>query len=771
MANEVRAQIRFEGREVEIVAGESLLMALRRVGEEFGGCLCLTGDCPHCLVTVDGVAYQRSCQVAAWPGMKVARQPLVARPPLSEGFPAARSEVVRHDFTEVVVIGQGESGQRAAAWVRAAGREVVTLEAREGDEVVGIYPGPLVVARTAAGMRQIHLRSLPGQPPAEIIVATGAAEIQPVAPGNQLAGILTVRAAEQFLAAGIDGGRMVLVTSSLQPGEGTSPLPGFTGRRVTGRIGRFEGEGRVSAVVVTLADGTEERIECDTVIVALGWQPRDALARMGRGVSGVEIRVVGGAALAAPLPAAPEAGVICHCAGVTVDDLASVVGRGFDELELVKRATLAGTGTCQGAACLPHLRSFLAGVAGVAGVAGSGATVPPPFTARPLTRQLTMGEAAAGAYHAPTPRTALDDEHRRLGARMERMGGWWRPWNYGGAAGEDRDAVWREYEAVRHAASLGDVSTLGKILVSGPDALELLERLYPTRVATIRPGRMRYVLLLDDRGYVLDDGMICREDETRFLLTFTSGGATFAELWVRDWAEAFGLDVRIMNVTLSRGAINVTGPRAKELLTRGGLLDPPDYLHHGRGDVAGIGCQIMRLSFTGEISYELHHDAADSVALWRRLLDLGADLGVRPHGLEALLKLRLEKGHLIVGQDTDFDSTPRRLDHEWAVRLDKPDFVGKVAVERTNRVALNRQLVGFTMEGEAPAEGAAIWHEGQYAGYVTSSTWSPTLGRSVMLGWLNLLDGELPEHVTIGGRPARRASTPFYDPEGGCARG
>jgi sarcosine oxidase subunit alpha len=160
---------------------------------------------------------------------------------------------------------------------------------------------------------------------------------------------------------------------------------------------------------------------------------------------------------------------------------------------------------------------------------------------------------------------------------MERMGGWWRPWNYGGAAGQDRDAVWREYEAVRHAVSLGDVSTLGKILVSGPDALELLERLYPTRVATIQPGRMRYALLLDDRGYVLDDGMICREDETRFLLTFTSGGATFAELWVRDWVEAFGLDVRIMNVTLSRARSMSPGHAPRSCSPVPAWCQPPDY--------------------------------------------------------------------------------------------------------------------------------------------------------------------------------------------------
>ena len=158
------------------------------------------------------------------------------------------------------------------------------------------------------------------------------------------------------------------------------------------------------------------------------------------------------------------------------------------------------------------------------------------------------------------------------------------------------------------------------------------------------------------------------------------------------------------------------------------------------------------------------------VALWRALLSLGADLGIRPHGLEALMKLRLEKGHIIVGQDTDFDSTPRRLNHEWAARLDKPAFVGRHAVLRTNTLPLDRQLCGMTMDGAAPAEGATIWSGGEFAGYVTSSTWSPTLQRSVMLGWLRLTGGALPETVTIDGRPARRVATPFYDTEGTRAR-
>ena len=146
---------------------------------------------------------------------------------------------------------------------------------------------------------------------------------------------------------------------------------------------------------------------------------------------------------------------------------------------------------------------------------------------------------------------------------------------------------------------------------------------------------------------------------------------------------------------------------------------------------------------------------------------------MRPHGLEALLELRLEKGHLLVGQDTDFDSSLRRLGCEWAVQLGKPAFVGRQAVIRTNRLPLDRQLCGLEiddMDGAAPDEGATIWAGANLAGVVTSSTWSPTLGKSLMLGWLRLEDNALPDAVTINGRPARRVPTPFYDPEGHRAR-
>jgi sarcosine oxidase subunit alpha len=515
---------------------------------------------------------------------------------------------------------------------------------------------------------------------------------------------------------------------------------------------RIEGaDGAVTGVVVAGGDGIERTHPCRTVVLGLGSAPRDVLARMA---PGVPVTVVGPAAAAHALPPPPAEGVVCPCAGTTVEDLDAVWSRGFTELELVKRASLCGTGTCQGTVCLPHLRAF---------VADRSQRPAEPFTARPAARQLTLGEAATGYHLDPTRRTALHGEHVRLGARMDRFGGWWRPWTYGDLG--------VEYRAVREAVSVGDVSTLGKLVVSGPDVVEALERLYPCHVHDIKPGRSRYALVLNERGHLIDDGMICRDADTRFTLTFTSGGASAAEMWMRDWIETWGLRVHVLDRTMSLGAINVTGPRAAELLGRLGLPDPPRFLQHQHRTVAGIDCHVMRLSFTGEASFELHHPLDRSVALWQALLEAGDDLGVQPHGLQALFGLRLEKGHIIVGQDTELDSSPRRVGMDWAVKMDKPDFLGRRALERTAPLPDDRRLHGFTMAGPAPLEGSVIrmpGGDGEVVGAVTSSFDSPTLGQAVMLGWLRRRP--FPTEVQIDGRMAIVTTTPFFDAEGLRAR-
>ena len=258
--------------------------------------------------------------------------------------------------------------------------------------------------------------------------------------------------------------------------------------------------------------------------------------------------------------------------------------------------------------------------------------------------------------------------------------------------------------------------------------------------------------------------MILRESETRFVLSFTSGGAANAEMWIRDWIDTWGLRVHVMDRTMSLAAINVTGPLAKQLLVRAGLADPPRFLSHVRADVAGVPCHVMRLSFTGEAAWELHHPIDGSVALWRRLMELGQDLGIRPHGLQALFALRLEKGHVIVGMDTELDSTPRRLGMDWAARMDKPRFIGRAALERTAKLPDHRRLLGFTMDGPAPVEGSPIWSKGDIVGHVTGSWASPVLGRTVMLGWQKV--SPFVDTVEIDGRTATVTPTPVLRPGG-----
>lgn len=719
-----------DGSPVTFEAGDSVAVAILRGGEVpgRGGTLCLAGDCGNCLAQVDGVAYLRTCQTAARPGLRVARHPAGVMPALPvaavtdlTSTPLPATVALHHLETDVAVIGGGSSGRAAAAEAERTGKSVRVLDAHDGDEVVAIYAGPTIVVRTDHGMLHVHAH--------EIVVATGAAEIHPVVPGNRLAGIVTARAAEKLRAAGVDMGRLV---------------------PVNGDLVRFEGEdGHVRSVVTQDATtGAQTTTPADTVAVGLGLAPRDLLARMA---DPVPVIVVGDAATDQPLPPPPTEGVICGCMGTTVADLVDAWDRGYTELELLKRSSQACLGPCQGGACLPNVRSWIAAKTG---------QVPDPFTARPASRQITLAEASAETYVDAFRKTPLHDEHLAAGARMDRFGGWWRPWHYG-------DAV-SEYWAVREGVSIGDVSTLGKLVVSGPDVVELLERLYPCTVSDIKPGRSRYALLLNERGHVMDDGMILRDSEMRFVLSFTSGSAANAEMWIRDWIDVWGLRVHVLDRTMSLAAINVTGPLASALLQRAGLADTPRFLGHVRADVAGVPCHVMRLSFTGEAAFELHHPVDRSIELWRALLALGDDMGVRPHGLQALFGLRLEKGHVIVGMDTELDTTPRRLGMDWAVRMEKPRFIGRASLERTAKLPDDRRWVGFTMPGPAPVEGAPIWAGGEVVGNVTGSWESPLLGKALMLGWLRRTP--FPTEVEIDGRAAVVTPTPFYDPEGHRAR-
>lgn len=727
----------YDGALLEAVPGDSAAIVAIRHGQApaYGGPLCLSGDCGNCVATVDGVSWTRTCQVEAAPGMVVKRHPDGAAPSLFVGPASVADRPIEYVHLDVVVVGAGPSGTIAADELRVAGRAVTVYDSHEGYDVVAIYAGPMAIVKTRAAMLHVHAH--------EIVLATGSSELVPVVPGNTVHGIYTTTAAAVLESRGIR------LESSTTVGRDLVSIQGDGG-------------------VVSGATTSQGYTEATSVIVDMGRSPRDVLVRM-QTIPGV--RAVGSAASSFALPPAPAAGMACACSKITVEDIQGVWDRGFQETELMKRSALVGTGTCQGAACLPHLQAFIAARTDAAEAAQ-------PFTARAAAKQVTMGEAIAGFFPEPWKRTPLHHEHLALGANMDRFGGWWRPWNYG-------DHV-AEYWAVREAVSIGDVSTLGKLIVSGPDAVELLERVYPTTIADIKPGRSRYVLILNERGHLFDDGMVLREEDRVapdgtvvpwFTVSFTSGGATNAEAWLRDWAETWGLDVHIMDRTTSVAAINVTGPLGRDLLVACGVAvdDIPKFLQHRRLTVAGVPCHAMRLSFTGEASWELHHPWNRSVELWRALMTAGRDLGIKPHGLQALFGLRLEKGHVIVGLDTELDTTPRRINHEWAVKMNKPFFLGQEALARTAPLLDHRKLVGLSIDGPVPTEGCPLFASDRSTiiGHVTTAFASPLLGKSIALAMLkrdwNPAAG-LPRSYVVDGRVATLAETPFYDPEGTRAR-
>ena len=435
-------------------------------------------------------------------------------------------------------------------------------------------------------------------------------------------------------------------------------------------------------------------------------------------------------------------------------DFEDAWAEGFRSTELLKRYATVTMGPCQGALCHEHLRSFVHGRAGDAAL--SAAT-----TARPPARPISFADAAAGIHLPLEQRTALHERHLELGADMGWIGTWRRTESYGD---------WlAEYWAVRKCVGLIDNGTLGKFRVAGPDATEFLERLYPCHVADLSPGRTRYALMLNEAGSLLDDGMVCALHDGGYYLTFSSSAVDHAETWMRDWAETWGLEVHILNQTAALGAINVTGPRSRELL--GTLcLDPIDsesfpFMGLRELAVAGVPCVAMRLGFVGELGFELHHPSSQSHRLWQELQAAGAELGVAPVGLEATRMLRLEKGHILVGQDTDFDSTPAKLGFGWAVKLEKPDFVGKAALERLAELEPIQKLAMLEFGDVAPPEGSTLSADGVHAGHLTSSRRSPVLERGVALGWLLRTNGTFPELVKAGDAIGRVVTKPFYDPE------
>jgi sarcosine oxidase subunit alpha len=659
--------------------------------------------------------------------------------------------------------------ERFHAEARAAGVEVLERHA-----AIGIYEGPSVPLVGPDELVEVEA--------ARVIVATGAIEAHGVFPGNDLPGVWLGRGAARVAAGGVRVADRAIVVANTDEGDAIAAALRAGGTDVTlvaGRVLEARGTTQVSSVTVLTPEG-RRAYTCDALVLSLGWAPRDSLLRMSadREVTGagdvvtpgcsLEDAAAAGTAAARgepvaagdpqPWPVMEHQGYVCVCEDVRVHDLEAAWEEGWTSSEILKRYTTATMGPCQGALCSRHLAAFAQAKGAVAGATGR-------TTARPPVRGPRLEELIGGVHEQAQRRTALHDRHVAHGARMDHSGVWMRPGTYGD--------VGEEIRAVRERVSVMDVSTLGKFLVGGRDARALLDWTFPLDVASVAAGRARYLLALDEAGYVMDDGLLSALPDGSFFLTSTSGGADRMEAWLRNWIDRLDLHVHLVNQTAQLAAINVAGPHARDLLA---MLSDDDlsreaipYPGHGQLTVAGVPCRAIAVGFVGELSFELHHPRGGSRELWDAVLEAGARWDIRPHGLDALDVLRLEKGHVYLAQDTMPDDHPAKLGLDWAVRHDKPDFVGRRALERMAHLPLARKLVGLRFDG-SPQRGHPLTVDGAIAGRVTSCADSDAVGASIGLGWIRAIDGTFPTELRAGDLTATVAPTPFYDAEGARLR-
>jgi sarcosine oxidase subunit alpha len=710
-------------------------------------------------------------------------------------IPRRRAEH-RHAHVETLVVGGGPSGRAAAADATSGGERVMLVDERHRIDdppndvtvlarttALGVYDDGYVVAyeRLPDRDRLWHVRA------GRVILATGATE-RPIAfAGNDRPGVMLTSAAATYVErfGVVLGDRVTVVTTNGEAVDSLEPL------RAAG-----------VDVQTVRTDAPPEADEHTSLLVSGGWNPNLGLWRgiggsvrydderacfvPGEGPPWLETT---GTARGDGLPGVDpvwfvhgdrSASFVDLQRDQTVADIAEALDAGLTSVEHVKRATYIGTAIDQGRT------SGVLAAAIVNQLLGAGPDAQGPTSARPPAVPVpyaTITGPDRGDLLDPIRRTRIHPWHEAHGAVFEDVGQWKRP-RYFPRDGEDMDAaVARECLAVRNAAGVLDASTLGKIEVVGPDAAAFLDRMYTNQMSTLAVGSIRYGFLLGLDGMVADDGVAMRLAEDRFFVTTTTGNAAMVldrfEEWLQtEWPE---LRVYCTSVTEQWADVAIAGPKAREVLTALGTdidLSPEafPFMSFRDGAVAGIPSRAARVSFTGELSYELLVDGRRGLELWEAVLGAGHSIGITPYGTEAMHVLRAEKGFVIVGQDTDGTVTPGDLGMGWIVRKDDSDFIGRRSLRRADTSRSDRkQLVGL-LSGDLLPEGAQLVEEDTgripmpMIGHVTSSYRSPSLDRPIALAMVErgrerhgqTVFAPLPG-VTIA---ADVVSPVFYDPEG-----
>jgi sarcosine oxidase subunit alpha len=468
----------------------------------------------------------------------------------------------------------------------------------------------------------------------------------------------------------------------------------------------------------------------------------------------------------------------------TVADVLRATGAGLRSVEHVKRYTTIGTAHDQGKTS-GIISSGLVAQALGAGIGGLGTTTfRPPYT--PVSFAALAGRDR-GHLHDPERVTPLHRLHLAASAEFEDVGQWKRPWFFP-KPGEDMEAaVLRECRAARESVAMMDASTLGKIEVEGPDAGELLDRLYTNLMSSLKVGSIRYGVMCGVDGMAIDDGTVIRLADDRFLLTTTTGNAAKILDWMEEWLQTEWphLAVRLTSVTEQWATVALVGPRSREVLGRVAPALPVDndsfpFMTWRDAMVAGVSARVCRISFSGELAFEVNVSGWDAVTLWNALMAAGADAGITPYGTETMHVLRAEKGYPIIGQDTDGTVTPQDLGMSWVVSKKKPDFVGKRSFSRPENLRPDRKhLVGLlpVQRDVLLPEGAQLIADPEpgpppvpMLGHVTSSYRSValegTFALALVKGGRDRIGDTL--YSTVADRlvPVTVTEPVLYDPEG-----
>jgi sarcosine oxidase, subunit alpha len=738
------------------------------------------------------------------------------------GFYPARDAATRGE--RVMLVEQHRTIERGAGGDFVA--EGVTYLTRA--TALGVYDdGYVTVLERAEGRDRLwHMRAR------QVILATGAFERSIAFADNDRPGVMLSLAAPWSYHLGygvLVGSRAVLFTArggsygpaSVLAHAGTE-IPAIVDVGARGNepdlgsakdaevlkgwvVSGTEGGERLEAVHLEGPDGEPRTIQCDSLLVSGGWDPNLALWRaIGGGVrydgdvhafvpteGPPWLSVVGAAAGEVPNGApywfVPSDDTSRHFVDFqrdqTIADIAGAVDGGLRSVEHVKRATYIGTAIDQGRT------SGVIAAEVVNALLGESPGWQGPSNARPPAMPVpyaTLAGRFRGDLFDPIRTTPMHARHVERAAVFEDVGQWKRPRSFPREDESMEDAVWRECLAVRNAAGAMDASTLGKIEVVGSDAAPFLDRMYTNRMSNLGVGSIRYGLMLGLDGMVLDDGVAMRLAEDRYLVTTTTGGAAVVLDRFEEWLQTEWPQMRVhcTSVTEQWAVVAINGPRAREVVDAIGTdvdlsREAFPFMTFRDGHVAGVPARLARVSFSGELAYELHVAGWHGPHVWDAAMSAGEPFGIEPYGTEAMHVLRAEKGYVIVGQDTDGSVTPADLGMDWIVNLSKGDFIGRRSLRRSDLLRPDRKhLVGLFPEDPSLVlpEGTQLVLEEDagipmpLAGHVTSSYRSPVLERSFALAMLNgghAIHGRIVQAPLRDRTVACTVTSPVpYDPDG-----